>query len=65
MIEKQKDCKNIIKHCGVFAGRLKLRTQLLIIGVGSGAAGAALAAPIFWLVAVLGPRFYIREVFVL
>ena len=27
------------------------------IGVGSGAAGAALAAPIFWLVAVFGPRF--------
>ena len=29
-----------------------------IIGVGSGAAGAALVAPIFCLVAVLGPRFF-------
>ena len=36
------------------------------IGVGSGAAGAALAAPIFCLVAVLGPRFFsIRQLFVL
>jgi len=32
------------------------------IGVGSGAAGAALAAPIFWLVAVLGPRFLNTQV---
>jgi len=39
---------------------------LLYIGVGSGAAGAALAAPIFCLVAVLGPRFFsIRQLFVL
>jgi len=30
------------------------------IGVGSGAAGAALAAPLFCLVAVLGPRFFSR-----
>jgi len=30
------------------------------IGVGSGAAGAALAAPIFCLVAVLGPRCLFR-----
>jgi len=28
-----------------------------VIGVGSGAAGAAVVAPIFWLVAVLGPWF--------
>ena len=32
--------------------------QVQFIGVGSGAAGAALAAPIFCLVAVLGPRFF-------
>ena len=32
------------------------------IGVGRGAAGAALAAPIFWLVAVLGPRFLYTRV---
>ena len=32
------------------------QTQILS-GVGSGAAGAALAAPIFWLVALWGPRF--------
>jgi len=37
-----------------------------IIGVGSGAAGAALAAPIFCLVGVLGQRFFsIRQSFVL
>ena len=37
-----------------------------VIGVGSGAAGAALAAPIFCLVAVLGPRYFsIRQFFVL
>jgi len=34
------------------------------IGVGSGAAGAALAAPIFWLVAVLGPPFFFDTRFV-
>jgi len=32
------------------------------IGVRSGAAGAASAAPIFWLVAVLGPRFLYSRV---
>jgi len=31
---------------------------VLFIGVGSGAAGAAIAAPIFCLVAVLGPPFF-------
>jgi len=34
----------------------------IYIGVGSGATGAALAAPIFWLVAVLGPRFLNTQV---
>ena len=46
--------------------RLRFRNNDKTIGVGSGAAGAALAAPIFCLVAVLGPRFFpIRKLFVL
>ena len=46
-----------------FAEQEALNIKLLLafnIGVGSGAAGAALAAPIFCLVAVLGPRFFFR-----
>jgi len=34
------------------------KTAVVIIGVGSGAARAAVGAPIFWLVGVFGPRFF-------
>jgi len=48
------DDKEKISHSN--NGRDFLR-HCFIIGVGSGAAAVALAVPIFWLVADLGPRF--------
>jgi len=43
-----------------FRSNDRIRRTLHVIGVGSGVAGAALAAPIFCLVAVMGPHFFFR-----